>query len=425
MANFAKIKALCYNKIMKNLNKAKVIFSFLGAVCLVFLSATAARGLSEDQINDEIRQLNGEIKNNREAIDDLEKRKKQYADTIKQKREEANTLANELLIIENRVAKAEIEIEDTKAQINEVNLEMKKIAIEIESKTEGIEKEKKNISNILKLIYRQSDASALEILLLNDSLADFLNRVKYLEDINKEMGDSLDNLKQFKADLERDKADLEVKNENLSRLKEELERNKLALEDEKLNKGFILEETKNSENQYQNLLSQARKEQENAAAEIASLEREVRRKMESLDKQKLQLNENGLAWPVSGRYITSSFHDPEYPFRYLFEHPAIDIRSPQSSQVRAAASGYVARVSLKGTAYGYIMIIHGDGLSTVYGHVSKAMVSEDEYVVQGQAIALSGGLPGTPGAGRLTSGPHLHFEVRKDGVPVNPEEYLP
>ena len=71
------------------------------------------------------------------------------------------------------------------------------------------------------------------------------------------------------------------------------------------------------------------------------------------------------------------------------------------------------------------MIIHGDGLSTVYGHISKALVSQEDYVAQGQAIALSGGLPGTTGAGRLTSGPHLHFEVRKDGIPVDPASFLP
>jgi len=71
------------------------------------------------------------------------------------------------------------------------------------------------------------------------------------------------------------------------------------------------------------------------------------------------------------------------------------------------------------------MIIHGNGLSTVYGHVSAVYVKTDEYVVQGQAIGRTGGTPGTPGSGPWTTGPHLHFEVRSNGLPVNPESYLP
>lgn len=411
---------------MKNIGKIKVAFSLLGIFCLFFSSSSMAKGaLSEDQLNDEIRSLNKDIKSNRDLMDTLEKRKKEYSDSIKEKRDEAETLSNEMSIIENRVAKAEVEIESSKAQINEVSLEIKRTAIEIENKTDAIDKEKKDIANVLKLMYREGDASTLEILLLNDSLADFLSRVKYLEDINKEMGDSLDRLKQLKTDLEKSKAELDVKNENLIKLKDELERNKIALEEEKLNKSFILDETKNSEKQYQNLLAAAKKEQEDASVEIANMEREVRLKMEKLDKNKLSLSSSGMVWPVPSRFITTTFHDPDYPFRYLFEHPALDIRAAQGTRILAVDSGYVARVYLQGKAYGYIMIIHGDGLSTVYGHISKALVSQEDYVAQGQAIALSGGLPGTTGAGRLTSGPHLHFEVRKDGIPVDPASFLP
>ncbi len=405
--------------------KIRIILPIIACFCLLLSSPGSVLGTSDDRLNDEIRQLNQEISGNRELIDKLDKQKKQYTQAIQNAREEAETLSEELSLIDNKIAMAGIEIEDTQAQINEVSLEIKKTSIEIGDKEDRIDKEKKDIANILKLIYRESDASTLEILLLNDTLADFLNRVKYLEDINREMGDSLDELKKLKSDLELDKAELDAKNKDLVSLKAELERNKTALEDEKLKKNYVLEETKNSEKEYQNLLAISKREQDAAAAEIANMEKQVREKMASLDKNKIKLSASGLVWPVSGRYITTYFHDPDYPFRYVYEHPAIDIRSPQGSPIYAADSGYVARVNIKGKAYGYIMLIHGDGLSTVYGHVTKSFVAEDEYVTQGQTIALSGGLPGTIGAGTLTTGPHLHFEVRKDGVPVDPLDYLP
>lgn len=403
---------------IKLLTIVLIIFGF------VFASSSRVFG-QEEEINEEVKALNSQIQAQKDKIEEVRERQEIYAKAIKEKQKEKASLNNQIYLIDNRLAKAELDITGAEIEIDRVNLEIKKAKIEIDEKNKGIEKEKEHIGNVLELMYKENRVNTLEILLLNDSLADFLNQVKHLEDINKEVGESLDDLKKYKGQLEKNLVDLGDKNKDLSVLKEELEKKKEILENEKDSKVFIVAQVASSENEYQRLLEQAKREQAGAAADIANLEKTVRDKVDKLAGGKLEFNDAGLIWPVPQNIITSYFHDPEYPFRYIFEHPAIDIRADQGTTLKVAASGYVARVKIEGSSYGYIMIVHGDGLSTVYGHVSKSFIQEDEYVVQGQVIGLSGGMPGTTGAGRLTTGPHLHFEVRLNGIPVNPLEYLP
>ena len=122
----------------------------------------------------------------------------------------------------------------------------------------------------------------------------------------------------------------------------------------------------------------------------------------------------------------TTFHDPDYPYRNILgEHPGWDIRAKQGTTITAAADGYVAKTTFNGSKnYAYIMLIHGNGLATVYGHVSASYVVQDQYVTQGQPIGRTGAMPGSAGAGPFTTGPHLHFEVRLNGIPVDPAGYL-
>ncbi len=412
--------------------KKKVLFILLLLSLSFFVGrSSSVFGQTADSIDREIKDLNSQIENQRKQLENVQSQQKQYSSLIKKKEQEQNSLKDQLEILDDRASMVELEIEAAKIEISKNNLETKKIAIDIDNNSKKIEKEKNHISNLLKLLYKQNKTTPIEILLLNNSLTDFINQVKYLENTNDELGQSLISLKESKEQLEKQEGILKEKEKKLNELKTELEKKQIILQGELENKAFLLDETKKSEQEYRKLLELAKKEQDKAASEISELERTVRVKIAERqkigDKDVNVFSDSGFVWPVAKNVITATFHDPSYPFRRsIGEHSGIDIRAAQGSTLKAAASGYVARVKFDGsTAYAYIMIIHGDGYSTVYGHVSAVNVKEDEYVVQGQTIGKTGGAPRTVGAGAFSTGPHLHFEIRKDGIPINPQPLLP
>lgn len=380
---------------------------------------------SDDASNAEIKDITNQIDVKKDLIKKKQDQQAELQKALIVKQSEKADLANQLAILDNHLEKSKIDIESTQMEIDKTNLEIKKIMIEIDDKNKDIENEKNNIADTMNLMYKQDGVSSLEIILLNKSLSDFLNQIKYLENINSEIKNSLNNVLDLKSQLETEKLAAEQKNKDLDKLKNDLVDNKNKVEDEQQTKIFVLDQTKSSEQEYQRLIRLAKQEQQQASNDIYNMEKVMREKLAKLSKDKLGFNDSGFNWPVPRNTITAYFHDPDYPFRRVFEHPAVDIRASQGTPIHAAASGYVATAKNAGMGYSYIMVVHGDGLSTVYGHVSKIYVAADEYVTQGQVIGASGGLPGTPGAGPLTTGAHLHFEVRLNGIPVNPLEYLP
>lgn len=130
-------------------------------------------------------------------------------------------------------------------------------------------------------------------------------------------------------------------------------------------------------------------------------------------------------WPVYGP-LSAVFGDKAYEEHFAIPHRAIDIVVSQGSPVASAADGVVFLARDGGaTGFSYLLIGHRGGYATLYGHLSRFTVSAGQDVRQGEIIGFSGGKPGTHGAGPMTTGPHLHFEVIQSGVNIDPKSVLP
>lgn len=124
-----------------------------------------------------------------------------------------------------------------------------------------------------------------------------------------------------------------------------------------------------------------------------------------------------LSWPVHGP-ITSPFGWRSNPFGGAPDfHPGLDIGVPMHTTVRAAADGTVIMAQWYGGYGNFVLIDNGGGISTGYGHLSSFYVSKGQHVTRGQPIASSGSTG-------WSTGPHVHFEVRKNGKPIDPSPFL-
>lgn len=385
----------------------------------------------------EIDEINEQIESKKQEIEKLNQQSDVYRDNIQEIQSEALSLRNEIAIIENRIAKAELDIQSTVAEIEKVHLETAETERQINTKQEKIDQQKEQLAEYIRVLYKNGDKNYLEVLLLNDSFSEFFDEIRYTEDLQIELQNVVDQVQDLKSQLEEQKQAQENQKNDLVILQQREIEQKEKLEETMSSKETILAQSENNETKFYNLYWQSKQEQSNINNDLYNLERELRAKLDKqAEENKNQDNSNsedfllgssGFIWPVAdhSRGISAYFHDPEYPFRYIFEHPGIDIRAYQGTPLRAIDNGYVARAKNAGMGYSYVMLIHANGFSSVYGHMSRIDVKEDSYVTKGQIIGLSGGMPGTPGAGNLTTGPHLHFEIRSNGIPVNPLDYLP
>ncbi|MEY4723268.1 MAG: hypothetical protein RLZZ324_781 [Candidatus Parcubacteria bacterium] len=396
-----------------------VLWPVAGALAATSTSVGAAASMKA-----EIQSLSQDVNKKRSQLQDLQKKEKQYRDVIAQKNAQSASLADEIGLIENQIAKGQLDIDIAQQEIKSIELEIGLIDQRVAGREADVARQQKLLGALARKLYVTGfRRSALEVLLSHSSLSDYFDELRKLSDVQRGVDDALVRVRQAKAELQSERAGRETKRVAMEEKKTELEAAKSDLEDQRALKDTVLMETKSSELQYRYMLADLKQEQSQADEDIQNLENTLRQKVSIADQLKGQ--DTVLSWPVPPtRGVATRFHDPDYPFRYVYEHPGLDIRAYQGTPVRAAAAGVVARAKDAGMGYSYVMIIHNGGISTVYGHLSKVLAKEDAFVDRGEVIGMSGGMPGTPGAGTMTTGPHLHFESRVNGIPQDPMKFL-
>ena len=372
----------------------------------------------------EVFHLNNEIQAKQQRLNELQKKIEQYRQSIVQAQGQAGTLQRRLAVLEDRIAKRRLDIEKISTEREQVELEIQATRLELGQARDRIARQRRLLTALL-VELRAADAQpALQIVLADASISSYFAHRNRVTQTQERLRGLLVQVRSDREGLEETEHTLTERETELHALADKLSVEQGELREEQDGKARLLGETQSSERRYQQLVVGLKAEQEQIDQDIVTLEATVRKQLEAIDADFGKLGRVAFSWAVPNRGIAAYFHDPEYPYRYIFEHPAIDIRASQGDPIRAAAPGYVARAKDAGFGYSYIMIIHPGGFSTVYGHVSRIDVQEGTYVTRGQVIGAVGGTPGTRGAGRLTTGAHLHFEVRLNGIPVNPLNYL-
>lgn len=403
---------------------ALAVIAGLFGVSVLAAPTLAADVQSLNKVQNQIENINQDVAKKKASLEELNQKIQQYRDLVMTKKAEGAEIEDQIALMDNTIAKTQLDIDVAKGEVQSLELEIRSIDERMAVEMRHADRERVLIAALMRKLYLAGyRRSALEILLSYESFSDFFNGLQNITELQGGVVKALTRLKESSAALAAEKDSRGQAQQEIAQRKRDLEVARGELEDQRTMKQSILVETKSSELEYRYLLADLKTEQAAADRDINYLEKSLREKMDIADR--LSKQETVLSWPVDpSRGISTFFHDPDYPFRYIFEHPAIDIRCGQGTPVRSAAAGIIGRAKDAGYGYSYVMILHNGDVSTVYGHLSRITAKEDSFVERGEVIGYSGGMPGTPGAGRLTTGPHLHFETRIKGFPVNPMQYL-
>lgn len=368
-----------------------------------------------------------EIDKRNEEIAKLESEIKQYQGQIEITAKEAATLKNLIKQLDLTRAKLATNIKLTEKKISGANTTLNKLGEQIEDKNIRVKNSREIIAKNIRMVSEIEEESTIETLLSESSFSDAWISLDQTAQFERAVKDHIDELREVKQSLVKDKTAAESVKKTLVTLKGNLGDQKNLVDQNKNEKAKVLKETNSKESEYKKLLAERLEKKEQLEAEILDFESKIKL---DVDISKLPTAGKGiLSWPVSSVRITQYFGKTPFatknPQVYNgMGHNGIDFGVPIGTPIKSAASGVVygtgnTDIACYGVSYGkWVLVRHENGLATLYAHLSLIKVSTGDNVQVGDIIGYSGNTG-------YSTGPHLHFTVyAADAVHISgPTEY--
>ena len=348
--------------------------------------------------------LNDKLQNLQEQINETRVQQENWQVVINEITEKLKIIQVELNEAAGRLRSIQNEQEAINKQIKQTEEEIRKAEIHLKQRQDILNKR-------VRSIYMHGQLSYLEVITGAKSFSDFANRLELLKRIIHSDFKLIQEIQKQKALIEAKKDELQQKKNKLDALAEEAKKAE--------------DQIRAKKEEQQQIMNEAKRQKDAAAAMEADLIAEsnnVRRLIQarsgSLQGEGTVVQGSGtFIWPCNGP-ITSPFGYRTHPiFGTTIYHAGMDIGVDYGTPIHAADGGTVILAGWCGGYGNAVIIDHGNGLQTLYGHNTSVAVSEGQAVSQGEVISYAGSTG-------YSTGPHCHFEVRENGEAVDPMGYL-
>lgn len=327
---------------------------------------------------------------------------------LRQTKKQQHTASQQLAYAERKLQVTQATLQDIQSQLRKTRGKLTVTQINLKKTVKKLDVRSQLLADRLADTYKHGTITYIGVILGSEDFWDFLSRGYVIKKIVQADTDLIQNIKEDKNQIESQKAILAEQAQKRTRL--ELQHRSLTrvAYNVKVERGTILRSIESQRAEYEQMLAELERDSNSIEAMLRRMERTPsgRRRLAQVWRGKFSA-------PVSGS-ITSGFGMRFHPILRRYKlHTGVDIGAPAGTTIRAAGNGLVIYSGWYG-AYGNAIIIdHGGGMTTLYGHCSSLQARSGNMVTKGQAIARVGSTG-------WSTGNHCHFEVRKHGKPVSP-----